>query len=179
MTRSPCAVALLASLAILGSGCLGGAGPGSTAGKLDPDHSIDVTGAIGGIHPGQARKAVEARLGQGTTTKTVHRHPKTGPAYTITTVAYRASRLTVMYTASEGRPAIVFGIFTASPHYTTADGLGVGSAFDAARHEPGIRCSPQPGYQACEGGLGFEKPVTSFTVEDGRVVRVFVAAVAD
>jgi hypothetical protein len=179
VTRSRCAVALFASLAMLGSGCLGDAGSSSTAGKLDPDHSIVVTGAIGGIHPGQARKAVEARLGHGTTTKTVHRHPKTGPGYTLTTVSYRPSRLTVMYTAPEGRPAIVFGIFTASPRYTTAHGLGVGSAFDAARHEPGIRCSPQPGYQACQGGLGFEKPVTSFTVKDGRVVRVFVVAVAD
>jgi hypothetical protein len=26
---------------------------------------------------------------------------------------------------------------------------------------------------------GFEKPITSFTVKDGRVVRVFMAAVAD
>ena len=34
-------------------------------------------------------------------------------------------------------------------------------------------------YFACQGGLGYEKPVTSFTVRDGKVVRVFMAAVAD
>jgi hypothetical protein len=34
-------------------------------------------------------------------------------------------------------------------------------------------------YVACQGGLGYERPVTSFTVRGGRVVRVFMVAVAD
>jgi len=32
---------------------------------------------------------------------------------------------------------------------------------------------------ACQGGRGFEQPVTSFTVRNGRVVQVFMAAAAD
>jgi len=57
--------------------------------------------------------------------------------------------------------------------------LRVGSTLAAARKTPGIRCSSQVTYFACQGGLGYEKPVTSFTVRDGKVVRVFMAAVAD
>jgi len=41
------------------------------------------------------------------------------------------------------------------------------------------RCTDQVGYVACQGGLGYEKPVTSFTVHNGKVVGVFMAAVAD
>jgi hypothetical protein len=32
---------------------------------------------------------------------------------------------------------------------------------------------------ACQGGLGYEKPVTSFAVRNGRVVQVFMVAAAD
>jgi hypothetical protein len=80
---------------------------------------------------------------------------------------------------SSVRPAFVFSVFTTSPRYYTADGLRVGATLAQARHEPGIQCSPQRGYSACQGGLGYEKPITSFTVKDGRVVRVSTAAVAD
>ena len=41
------------------------------------------------------------------------------------------------------------------------------------------RCTDQVGYLACQGGLGYEKPVTSFTVRNGKVVGVFMAAVDD
>jgi hypothetical protein len=42
-----------------------------------------------------------------------------------------------------------------------------------------VRCLYQVTHFACQGGQGFEKPVTSFTVRNGRVVRAFMAAVAD
>ena len=73
----------------------------------------------------------------------------------------------------------MFGVFTTSPRYHTADGFGVGSTLAQARQEPGIRCYAQRSYFACQGGLGYEKPITSFTVRNGEVVRVFMAAVAD
>jgi hypothetical protein len=73
----------------------------------------------------------------------------------------------------------VFGVFTRSPRYHTADGLRVGSTLAQAHREHGIRCYDQPGYLACQGGLGYEKPIVSFTVRGGRVVRVFMAAAAD
>ncbi len=66
-----------------------------------------------------------------------------------------------------------------SPRYHTATGLRVGATLAKARQTPGVRCSYQVTYFACEGGRGYEQPVTSFTVRHGRVVRVFMAAVAD
>jgi hypothetical protein len=77
------------------------------------------------------------------------------------------------------RPSSVAAVITTSTRFHTADGLGVGSTLSQARAERGIRCFDQTTYLACEGGLGYEKPVTSFTVKNGRVVRVFVVAVAD
>jgi len=152
-----------------------------SAGRIDPDTSIDVTGAIGGIHAGDPRTAVERRLGAGMVISTRSRHqPKRhGGNGTLTTVRYPASQLVVLYVARANRPAEVFSVTTSSPRYHTAVGLRVGSTLAQAQHEPGIRCTAQPGYVACQGGLGYEKPVTSFTVKDGRVVRVSMAAVAD
>jgi hypothetical protein len=46
-------------------------------------------------------------------------------------------------------------------------------------HTPGVRCSAQRGYFACQGGHGYEKPIVSFTVRDRQVVGVFMAALAD
>jgi hypothetical protein len=94
-------------------------------------------------------------------------------------VSYAASHLVLTYVDTPSRPAWVFLISTTSPRYRTADDLGVGSTLAAARSSSGITCTAQPGYQACQGGRGYEQPVTSFTVKQGRVVRVFVAAVAD
>jgi hypothetical protein len=147
-------------------------------GKADADTSIDVNGAIGGIHTGDTRIAVEKRLGAGKTISTVSRHQKVGGG-TITRVNYPASQLVITYLESSTRPAWVFGVSTASPRYQTTDGLGVGSTLTQARHEPGIRCSVAPGFLACQGGLGYQKPISSFTVRNGRVVSVFTAAVAD
>ncbi len=92
---------------------------------------------------------------------------------------YPASSLVVVYFVPAGRPGRVAGVLTDSPRYRTADGLHVGSTLAQARREPGIQCTYQPGYYACQGGLGYERPVTSFTVRGGRVASVFMAAVAD
>jgi hypothetical protein len=161
------------------SGCSFGSSSNSSVGKADPDTAIDVNGVIGGIHARATRVAVEKRLGAGTTVSTSTHKQKTGGTYTLTRVRYPASQLVVLYVASRGRSPSVFGVFTTSPRYHTADGLRVGSTLAEARHEPGIRCSDQQSYFACQGGLGYEKPIVSFTVRNGRVVRVFTAAVAD
>jgi hypothetical protein len=150
----------------------------SGSGKADPHTVIDVTGAIGGIHTSATRLSVERTLGSGATISTVTRHPKTG-SYTLQRVAYPASRLVVLYFASPNHLARVFGVFTRSPRYHTADGLRVGSTLGQARSEPGIRCSQQDTWIACQGGLGYQHPLTSFIVKGGHVVRVFVAAAAD
>ena len=57
----------------------------------------------------------------------------------------------------------MFGVLRTSPRY----------------HTPGVRCFYQVTHFACEGGRGYEQPVTSFTVRHGRVVSAFMAAVAD
>ena len=165
--------------AILASGCLLGSSPQPLAGSPDPDTSIDVNGAIGGIHTSDTRRQVEKRLGAGKTISTSTRQRKVGGDYTITRGLYPASQLVVWYAGSSMRPPLVVVILTSSPRYHTADGLRVGSTLAQARHEPSIRCSAQLSDFRCEGGLGYEKPVTGFEVKDGRVVRVFVAAVAD
>jgi hypothetical protein len=138
-----------------------------------------VTGVIGGIHARDTRIAVEKRLGQGTRISASTHKQKVGGTYTLTRVRYPASRLVVLYVATPSQPAEVFGVFTTSPRYHTADGLRVGSTLAEARHEPGIQCSAQQSYFACQGGPGYEKPIVSFTVKNGRVVRVFTAAAAD
>lgn len=138
-----------------------------------------MNGVIGGIHTRATRTAVEKRLGAGTTISTSTHKQKIGGTYTLTRVRYPGSQLVVLYVAPLGRPAQVFGVFTTSPRYHTADGLRVGSTLAQARREPGIRCYYQVSYFACQGGLGYEKPILSFTVKNGRVVGVFTAAVAD
>jgi hypothetical protein len=161
------------------SGCSFGSSSNSSVGNADPDTAIDVNGVIGGIHTRATRVAVEKRLGAGTTISTSTRKQKIGGTYTLTRVRYSASQLVVLYVASPSQPAEVFGVFTTSPRYHTSDGLRVGSTLAQARHEPGIHCYDQQSYFACQGGLGYEKPILSFTVKNGRVVRVFTAAVAD
>jgi hypothetical protein len=176
------AILLYAGLALLmaaTTGCSFGSSTNPSFGKADPNTSIDVTGAIGGIHIRDTQIAVEKRLGPGKTISTSKRKQKVGGDYTLTRVLYPASQLVVLYVTSASRPASVFGVFTTSPRYHTADGLQVGSTLAQARREPGIRCYDQVSYFACQGGLGYEKPISSFTVKDGRVVRVFTAAFAD
>lgn len=170
-----CVLVLMA----VSSGCSLGSASSSSVGKVDPNTAINVDGVIGGIHARDTRIAVERRLGAGTTISTSTHKQKIGGTYTLIRVRYPASQLVVLYVTSPGRPAWVFGVFTTSPRYRTADGLRVGSTLAQARHEPGIRCYDQQSYFACQGGLGYEKPITSFTVRHGEVVRVFMAAVAD
>jgi len=175
-------ILLYAGLALLLSATTGCSFEKSTnpaVGKADPNTSIDVTGAIGGIRTGDTQVAAETRLGQGRTVSTQTRRLKGGGDATLTRIVYPSSKLAIVYVTSPSRPTRVFQIETTSPRYHTADGLGVGSTLTQAQHEPGIGCSAQPGYSACQGGLGYEKPLTSFTVKGDRVVRVFVAAVAD
>lgn len=150
----------------------------SSGGGADPNTLIDVNGAIGGIHTSDTRASVEQTLGSGHTISTVTRHPKTG-TYTLERVAYPVSQLVVLYYSSPHHAARVFGVFTHSPRYHTANGLHVGSTLEQARSEPGVRCSPQNTWIACQASLGYQKPLTSFIVRGGRVVRVFVAAAAD
>lgn len=164
---------------LLLSGCAGGSSGSPPLGKPDPNTMIDVTGSIGSVKARETRPHVEQLLGRGRVTSNTTHGQKVGGTYTLTRVRYAASQLVIVYVTAAGRPPVVFGIFTRSPRYRTADGLHVGSTLSQAPHEPGIRCYPQPGYYDCQGGLGYEKPVTSFTVKQGRVVRVFVAAVAD
>jgi hypothetical protein len=147
--------------------------------KPDPNTIIDVTGSLGGVKPREARAQVEHLLGPGVVISTTTRHRKVGGTYTVTRVRYPASQLVVAYVNAGTRPSSVFSIFTASTRYHTAGGLRVGSTLSQARAEKGVRCSAQNFDFACQGGLGYERPVTGFTVEPGRVVRVFVVAVAD
>jgi hypothetical protein len=160
------------------AGCARSSHAQPPAGRADPNTLIDVTGAIGGIHARETQARVEHVLGHGTLVSAVTRHPKTG-AYSLLRVSYPAAGLLVVYVRDSHRPAVVFGVFTTSTRYHTASGLRVGSSLADARHTPGIRCYYQVQFFACQGGLGYEKPVTSFTVRDGRVVRVFMVAVAD
>jgi len=168
------AVALVAATA----GCAGSAHTRPAAGTPDPNTLIDVTGSIGGIHARETQARVEHMLGPGVLISALTRHPRTG-TYSLRRVSYPAAGLLVVYFRTPHRPAAVFGVFTTSPRYHTAGGLRVGSSLADARHTPGIRCYDQVQYVACQGGLGYERPVTSFTVRGGRVVRVFMVAVAD
>jgi hypothetical protein len=125
------------------------------------------------------RTKVEKLLGGGATVPR-RRRTSSGREYVLERVAYASSALTILYVQPRGKPEVVFGVFTPNPRYHTRDGLRVGSTLSAARHADGIRCSPQLGTRfACEGGLGFEKPVSAFYVIDGRVVRFGLVAVAD
>ena len=105
---------------------------------------------------------MERLVGPGSVVLTIAPHSKRH-GYTLQHVRYAASRLTVVYTrAGHGRQR-VFGVLRTSPRY----------------HTPGVRCFYQVTHFACEGGRGYEQPVTSFTVRHGRVVSAFMAAVAD
>jgi hypothetical protein len=173
--HAPVRIALAAAtaFALAAAGC----SSGHRAASPDPNTSIDVTGAIGGIRAHELRASVERVLGPGAVLSRVVRPGP--PPYTLIRVRYPASGLGIWYDQARGEPAQVAAIFTTSPRYHTADGLRVGSTLAEARREPGIQCDYQPGYLACQGGLGYQRPVTSFTVRDGRVVRVFMVAVAD
>ncbi|HYX87063.1 MAG TPA: hypothetical protein VE777_19005 [Gaiellales bacterium] len=140
---------------------------------------IDVTGSIGGVAPRQTRSHVEGLLGPGEVVSTSTRHPKAGGTSNPHAGALSGIWAHRRLRAEWAEASVGVGIFTVRRRYHTVDSLRVGSTLAAARHEDGIRCTAQPSYAACQGGLGYEKPVTSFTVKDGRVVRVFVAAVAD
>src|SRR5438128_1357625 len=153
------------------TGCLFGSSSDSSFGKPDPDTLIDLSGAIGGIHTLDTQVAVEKRLGAGKTISTSTRKQKLRGTITFTRVVYPASQLVVWYEGSSTQPPLVVAILTTSPRYHTADGLHVGSTLAHARREPGIHCSAQLSDFTCEGGLGYEKPVTGFKVTDGRVVR--------
>jgi hypothetical protein len=172
-------VVLIFVLPLLISGCAWGSSASAPLGKPDPNTTIDVTGSIGGVKAREPRVRAERLLGPGELVSTTTHHQEVGGTYTLTRVRYTASQIVIVYITAAARPSIVFGIFTSSPRYHTADGLHVDSTLSQARHESGIHCFNQVSYFACQGGLGYEKPVTSFTVEHGRVVRVFVAAVAD
>lgn len=140
---------------------------------------IDPNGSIAGIAPGEPRAKVEAQLGEGTTVS--HRmRSSSGRAFLQERIRYPRSGLTVLYVRPQGKPEAVFAVFTASPRYHTRDGLHIGSSLADAQHADEIRCSPQLGTRfACQGGLGFEKPVSGFDVRDGHVVRFALVAVAD
>jgi len=171
--------ALLALLdLVLVSGACAGADHAARPQTVDAQTLIDVRGAIGGIRAGETRGQAERVLGHGTTISTTTRHPKSG-AYTLARVSYPGSGLVVVYSQPAHRRPIVFGIFTSSRRYHTASGLRVGSTLGQARRTPGVRCFQQSGEVDCQGGLGYEQPVTGFTVRHGRVVDVFMAAVAD
>lgn len=163
-----------AAVLALAAACSSGHGAG---GRPDPNTTIDVTGAIGGVHAHESRSAVERLLGRGQVLSRVRRPGS--PPYTLIRVRYPASALGVWYDQVKGGPPRVAAVFTRSPRYRTADGLRVGSALARARREPGLTCAQQTGYVDCEGGLGYQKPVTSFMVRGGRIVRIAMFAVAD
>ncbi|MGH3427759.1 MAG: hypothetical protein ACRDQZ_09365 [Mycobacteriales bacterium] len=169
--------AWLCVLVVSGTGCAFGSSQPNDA-TADPSTVINVDGVIGGIHALEKRTEVEHVLGTGAVLSTVIRHPKTGTV-TIQRVHYATSRLTVVYDQGGGQPQMVYAVFTNSPRYHTSSGLRVGSTLAQARRTPGIHCYYQVKYFACQGGVGYEKPIVSFTVRSGKVVRVFMAAVAD
>jgi hypothetical protein len=145
----------------------------------DAATQIDLAGSIGGVYANESKQAVDAMIGSGVvqvgpgTTQQSMEHP-------FLRVYYNAADLTVIYALRPGRDPQVFEVITTNSRYKTATGLGVGSTLDQARHTPGITCTPGPnGESDCQGGLGYQKPVTSFTVKDGHVVHVFMAVVAD
>jgi hypothetical protein len=140
---------------------------------------IDLAGSIGGVYAGEPKRAVDAMIGHGVAIAGPGTTQRQIPSPFLR-VYYPVADLTVIYAQRAGHDSQVFEVITTNPRYTTATGLGVGSALDQARHTPGITCTPGPNGQSdCQGGPGYQKPVTSFTVKDGHVVRVFMAAVAD
>jgi hypothetical protein len=163
---------------VLGAGCSASAGGTTAGGHPDPVTSITVGGAFAGIRAGETRAHLERLVGRGRVVLTIARHSNRA-GHTLQHVWYAASRLTVVYTRSGHRPQRVIGVLTTSPRYNTPSGLRVGASLAQARRTPGVRCFYQVTFFACEGGKGFEKPVTSVTVRDGNVVRAFMVAVAD
>jgi hypothetical protein len=142
----------------------------------DPNTTIEVGVSIGGLHPGQARTAVQRLLGAGKVTSTqVHKRRGRGPV-TLTIVRYPASQLVVVYGQAGTVPPYVLAVSTTSPRYHTAGSLRVGSTLAETRKTTGIACSAQPTGFACEGGLSFAKPVTSFVVQHNHVTEVIVGA---
>jgi hypothetical protein len=142
---------------------------------------IVVGGSLAGIHAGETRSAAEGVLGCGHLVSVVrHSDAKRLRTVTIERVHYLDAGLTVVYgRAGRSGTTRVMAVFTHSTRYHTASGLRVGSTLSQANRTPGITCTAQLGYEACQGGDGYEKPVTSFTVRNGHVVDVFMAAAAD
>jgi hypothetical protein len=157
----------------------GGGGPAAGA---DPNHGIDpVHGAIGGVRVREPRAMAERLLGRGVR---VSRKPMQGNAgYTIEQVHYAADALDVWYvTETSGKHrSIVALVSTGDRRYRTKDGLGVGSTLAEAQREPALSCSnvSAPTFADCQGGLGYEKPVTNFQVRGGAVARIIAISVAD
>jgi hypothetical protein len=165
-------------LVLVGAGCALSSHGGHPSGRLDQNTAIDPTGSIGGIRAGETRPAAERVLGAGTQLSESTGRNSTG-AYKLERVSYRTSGLVLVYTQAADGPAQVFAVYTASRRYRTPGGLGVGSTLKVAEHTRGIQCSAQLAQFVCEGGLGYEKPVTVFDVRHDRVYRVFLAAAAD
>jgi hypothetical protein len=154
---------------------------GQGAGE-DPNHSIDpVHGAIGGVRVRESRASAEQLLGRGVR---VSRRPMQGNAgYIVEKVHYPTSGLDVWYlTETGGRHRSLVGVvITSDRRYRTPDGLGVGSTLVEAQQEKALTCSnvTEPTYADCQGGLGYEQPVTNFQVRSGAVARVIAVSVAD
>jgi len=173
-------VVCVAVLAMAAASCASGRATATgSKGRRDSERVIVVGGALGGVRAGETRTAVERLLGSGQTDSVTRHHYPRRRDVTLYRVRYGASGLTIVYgQAGAGRERVA-GVFSTSPRYHTTTGLRVGATLGIARHRPGIRCTAQEGYVACQGGRGFEQPVTSFTVRNGRVVQVFMAAAAD
>jgi hypothetical protein len=140
----------------------------------DPNTTIEVGVSIGGVHPGEARAVVERLLGAGKVTSTqVHKRRGRGPV-TLTIVRYRASQLVVVYAQAAAVAPYALAVSTTSRRYHTAGGLRVGSTLAETRKTTGISCTAQPTGVACDGGLGFAKPMTTFVVQHDRVIQVFI-----
>jgi hypothetical protein len=157
-------------------------GGGGHAGSADPNHSIDpVHGAIGGVRVREPRGTAGRLLGRGAR---VSRRPMQGnTGYTVEQVRYTASGLDVWYVNEPGgtHRSIVALVSTTARRYRTTDGLGVGSTLAEAQREPALHCSnvSAPTYADCQGGLGYEKPVTTFQIRGGKVSRIIAISVAD
>jgi hypothetical protein len=152
--------------------------PAAAPAMADPDKTIDLRGAIGGIRPLETRTDAEALLGQGVVVSSTRHALVGGRTAILTRVRYPASQITIVYAQARSRAAYAFLIETTSARYHTSNGLRVGSTLAKAR-TPGVKCTHQQEYDACQAALGYEKPVTGFTVKNGRVVNAFVAATAD
>lgn len=157
-------------------------GGGGNAAGADSNHGIDpVHGVIGGVRVREPRATAERLLGRGLRVSLKPLHGNAG--YTIEQVRYAASALDVWYvTETSGqRRSIVALVSTTDRRYHTKDGLGVGSTLAEAQRERALRCSNMsaPTYADCQGGLGYEKPVTNFQVRGGAVARIVATSVAD